>query len=368
MSDAGWHPDPTGRPGQRYHDGSRWTEHVTDAAGAQSVDHDGAERLGAGPAGDGPVGDVGSGGNGGIQIGPPPARSTSSAPAEPEPAPSVTDHDAAPPPMADQPSWGAPAAAGGAGAWSSSPPPGAGGPGGSWGGAPPAKRKRVDKVSIVGLLLALLGIGVGVAALFALPWLDVGADEVDFADARRGVDDTGIFGAVAGGLMINIAYFIVAVGGVVALAKALGSRTIGIVGVVLAVVGLVALIAVGVAAIPVETGDEALGGDFATALQSEGEDRLTQTAVFTGVVMFISTVLAVVGLLLHGIAGRILAFLGLALVALFAVGGIFVLRENYTDLAFGLASADLALGSWAIVASAVLLAIGAAVPGGRREV
>ena len=24
---AGWYPDPSGRPGQRYHDGQRWTEH-----------------------------------------------------------------------------------------------------------------------------------------------------------------------------------------------------------------------------------------------------------------------------------------------------------------------------------------------------
>lgn len=25
--EPGWHPDPSGRPGQRYHDGQRWTEH-----------------------------------------------------------------------------------------------------------------------------------------------------------------------------------------------------------------------------------------------------------------------------------------------------------------------------------------------------
>ena len=25
----GWYPDPTGAPGQRYHDGQRWTDHVT---------------------------------------------------------------------------------------------------------------------------------------------------------------------------------------------------------------------------------------------------------------------------------------------------------------------------------------------------
>ncbi|MBN2622726.1 MAG: DUF2510 domain-containing protein, partial [Acidimicrobiales bacterium] len=35
----GWYPDPSGRFAQRYHDGTRWTEHVADAAGQRSVDH-----------------------------------------------------------------------------------------------------------------------------------------------------------------------------------------------------------------------------------------------------------------------------------------------------------------------------------------
>ena len=34
----GWYPDPSGRFAQRYHDGSRWTEHVADAGGQRSVD------------------------------------------------------------------------------------------------------------------------------------------------------------------------------------------------------------------------------------------------------------------------------------------------------------------------------------------
>ncbi|WP_415794580.1 DUF2510 domain-containing protein, partial [Mycolicibacterium frederiksbergense] len=25
----GWYPDPAGQPGQRYHDGHRWTQHFT---------------------------------------------------------------------------------------------------------------------------------------------------------------------------------------------------------------------------------------------------------------------------------------------------------------------------------------------------
>jgi hypothetical protein len=35
----GWYPDPSGRFAQRYHDGSRWTEHVADAGGQRSVDN-----------------------------------------------------------------------------------------------------------------------------------------------------------------------------------------------------------------------------------------------------------------------------------------------------------------------------------------
>ncbi|MGU3650305.1 DUF2510 domain-containing protein [Mycolicibacterium sp. A43C] len=28
-TNPGWYPDPTGAPGQRYHDGHRWTDHFT---------------------------------------------------------------------------------------------------------------------------------------------------------------------------------------------------------------------------------------------------------------------------------------------------------------------------------------------------
>ncbi len=35
----GWYPDPSGNYAQRYHDGTRWTEHVADAAGQRSVDN-----------------------------------------------------------------------------------------------------------------------------------------------------------------------------------------------------------------------------------------------------------------------------------------------------------------------------------------
>ena len=35
----GWYPDPSGRFAQRYHDGTRWTEHVADAGGQRSIDN-----------------------------------------------------------------------------------------------------------------------------------------------------------------------------------------------------------------------------------------------------------------------------------------------------------------------------------------
>ncbi|MGY6500275.1 MAG: DUF2510 domain-containing protein [Acidimicrobiales bacterium] len=38
MSAGAWHPDPTGRFAQRYHDGQNWTDHVADAAGTPSSD------------------------------------------------------------------------------------------------------------------------------------------------------------------------------------------------------------------------------------------------------------------------------------------------------------------------------------------
>jgi hypothetical protein len=45
----GWYPDPSGRFAQRYHDGTRWTEHVADASGQRSVDSPEAQ---AAPAAD----------------------------------------------------------------------------------------------------------------------------------------------------------------------------------------------------------------------------------------------------------------------------------------------------------------------------
>lgn len=52
---AGWYPDPQGRFTHRYWDGSRWTEHVSDAAGQRSTDPiaavapAGVPRVGAAP-------------------------------------------------------------------------------------------------------------------------------------------------------------------------------------------------------------------------------------------------------------------------------------------------------------------------------
>jgi hypothetical protein len=47
----GWYPDPSGRFVQRYHDGTRWTEHVADAGGTRSIDTPEAPGGGAGQYG-----------------------------------------------------------------------------------------------------------------------------------------------------------------------------------------------------------------------------------------------------------------------------------------------------------------------------
>jgi Protein of unknown function (DUF2510) len=58
----GWYPDPSGRFAQRYHDGTRWTEHVADASGSRSIDN--PDQPGA-PA----AGSYGAGAGGGGQQG-----------------------------------------------------------------------------------------------------------------------------------------------------------------------------------------------------------------------------------------------------------------------------------------------------------
>jgi hypothetical protein len=47
----GWYPDPSGHFAQRYHDGTRWTEHVADAGGNRSVDNPDAPAQAAGSYG-----------------------------------------------------------------------------------------------------------------------------------------------------------------------------------------------------------------------------------------------------------------------------------------------------------------------------
>jgi hypothetical protein len=47
----GWYPDPSGRFAQRYHDGSRWTEHVADAQGNRATDVPGGQAGSASYAG-----------------------------------------------------------------------------------------------------------------------------------------------------------------------------------------------------------------------------------------------------------------------------------------------------------------------------
>lgn len=432
MSEPGWHPDPLGRSDRRYYDGDRWTEHIVDASGAQSVDPLGidpspepsgatdagaSEAPGAAPTASGPV------------IGTPPPRPTAApttpapgeasppagtgAPADPD-ATSVFRAEPLPPPPAEEPvgadapteatpaatsgAPGAPAAAAGAGLFgtpapspgSATPPPSdqqqgalaqpawgahAWGQPGHGGPAPQGRVKKVDKISVVGLVLAVLGIALGVLSLFALPW--IGADGIDlggedgFSEGRE-LAETGILGALAGGLLINLAYFTVFVGGAIALGKALGSRAVGVAALVVAVIGLVVLSVMGFSAIDdagvtTDAGTEVFepSGTFG----DDPEDRLTGTAIYTTVVMVLVVVMAGIGLLLHGIAGRILAFLGLGLLVPLVLGGALVLVGNLDDLVGGFVDVSYSLkaGAWALVGSAALLAIASAVPGGSKQ-
>lgn len=68
--DPGWYDDPFRRFSQRYHDGSDWTEHVSDGSGVSFVDPSGSEPFVAGPPPTGPaIG--GEGAAGGAASGPP---------------------------------------------------------------------------------------------------------------------------------------------------------------------------------------------------------------------------------------------------------------------------------------------------------
>lgn len=468
MTDAGWHPDPHGRADRRYHDGTRWTEHVTDAAGSASVDPEGA-----GPAPDAPA-PVADAAPPGIVIGaPPPRRSPGAGPAGGDRSPGPQDPDTFDPPRAPAPGTEAatdarPALAKAAGppvapdatqvirpddlradAQARSTTPSGGGLGADAtsvirpgdleaeatsvvhpdavgarpadatqvtripadllaagatgpipvdGGAPaaaPAPPRR-SALSPGGLVLAVLGLLVGLVSLLALPWAAGGGTEASFLDLRDAVVATGAdIPAVARALLMVGGFFALGVGGVVALARAVGARPLRFAAVVVVVLGVGGLSLLGLGA-EVEVGrgtdggratpegqEEAVPGevvvddDGAAVLDEDGtpvtvpqptpedglaadggslgNDRLMMGALLGSAAMGVAGLLSIVGLLMRGRAGHAMAAAGLGVVALWVAAGLGFLAA---DEQLG----DLGNGAYGFVVATIALAVAAALP------
>lgn len=134
---GGWHPDPTGRFGQRWYDGSTWTDHVVSARGEVVTD--------AVPDAQQPL--------------PPPRPAAVSTPPPPPPTPG-----ALPPP-----------------AWI---PAGPSGPAG-----PPGHQSVVAYRPGTGLAVGLLGVLLTVLSLVVVPWGD--GDDSAFLDVSGALRDAG---------------------------------------------------------------------------------------------------------------------------------------------------------------------------------
>jgi hypothetical protein len=260
---------------------------------------------------------------------------------------------------------------------------------------------------VAGLLVALAGLVLGLLALFVLPW---GDGDVSFLDLRDAVADTApLIGAIPIAFLLIGALFEVIVGGVVAVARALGAAPLRIIAAVVVVLGVAALAVLGFTTADIEGAGEAtpsgsettvpaqaqpgatitvpdgspvtdpssgapltvpdggqtagpstgdVSGLMGSALD-EAEDRLTAGALVGTAVMVVAAVLAVVGLLLKRTAGHLLTAAGLGVMFLWTAGaiGLLVTKDDVSDLG---------LGAYAIVASALLLAVSAAIPARRR--
>lgn len=191
MSNSGWHPDPTHRFGQRYYDGSSWTDHVVGAQGQVVTDP-----L---PPADTPF---------------PPPRPVASAP-PPPPAGAAPAFAAVPPtPHATH---------GHAGGGQVSYRPGAG-----------------LACGVLGLLLLLLG-------LLALPWAD--ASRSRFTDLSSGVRDAGSdavddlalyhYAAWLGFALLVLLLVLVVLSGVPLPRSSAGNSVARVIGALLAGLGLV---------------------------------------------------------------------------------------------------------------------------------
>lgn len=137
---GGWHPDPTGRFGQRWYDGSTWTDHVVSARGEVVTD--------AVPDTEHPL--------------PPPRPAAVSTPPSPPPPPPATG---GPPPPAWIPA-GAPAPSG-----------------------PPALQPAVAYRPGTGLAVGLLGVLLTALSLLAVPWGE--GDDSGFTDVSAALRDAG---------------------------------------------------------------------------------------------------------------------------------------------------------------------------------
>ncbi|HEX7133128.1 MAG TPA: hypothetical protein VF228_11160, partial [Iamia sp.] len=262
-------------------------------------------------------------------------------------------------------------------------------------------------LSVLGLVAAIVGIAVGVAGLLALPWATGPGPDLSYLDLRDLVDASGPdIAAVANAFVLTGALFAVGAGGVVALARAIGATPLRVVAGIVVVLGVAGLAVLGFASIDVDqpltgatdtvgvgpdagapvtlpdgtpvtdpsTGDPVTvseGDAGAGALTDEqlagvavvqGEDRLTDAAVVGAGALVATGLLLLVGLVLRGTAGRIVAAVGLLALAGWAGATVVTLRDQagLGDLA------NVGLGPYALVASAVVLAVSAALPGRKR--
>lgn len=454
MTDAGWHPDPHGRADRRYHDGTRWTEHTADADGTTSVDPVGPDPTPARPViGPPPPRDGAPSGRLAPPAEPPPDAtvqiSLADLPPPPPPPPPVEEDDPVRGPSTQRLTpedvaaatssspakpvstdhtiqMSAAELAAAASSATAGPPTAEVGhteplspadiaaaaalADGHRAGAPPAPTApddrasgpRPPRVSTIGLIGALLGTATGVAALLALPWVTGPGPDLSYLDLRELVDDTGPdLGTALNAFVLTGALFAVGVGGVAAVARAVGRAPARALAAAVAVLGTAGLAVLGFVAVDVDrapslsaadvapeagttvtlpdgspvtdpsTGDPVTvsggGSDLseeaiAGAAVVQGEDRLTDAAVLGAGVLVVAGVLTLVGLLLRGVAGHVITALGLLVAAAWSIGAVLAIGGD----GFGDVSGT-GLGAYALAASTVLLAISAAIPPRRRR-
>jgi hypothetical protein len=308
----------------------------------------------------------------------------------------------------------APGAPGPAGAQGPAAPPG------SQGSGAPAPRAR-GGLNVVGLVMALVGLVLALVGVFLLPWGQGGGDP-GYLDLRDTVDTFGPpIGALPTSLMLSGGLFAVVAGGVVALARAIGSRALSVVALVVVILSFLGLSALGVLAVDVDAADipglsddtasstvptdqlpgspvtdpatgapptvpggapvtdpitgaaptvpdqgqgsEDLADEAAAIAEDQVEDaerNLIGGAIVAFATMFLATVLVGVGLVRRPNGQALMAFAGLALVAGWVIVG--TMRLGGTD-----GIGDLGKGPWVLAVGCVLFALSTLVPrlGGR---